>query len=987
MTIKSLFRTAPTLLVVGLLLPSALAAQAWDPIPRLSPGARSAVGSGLDAAAFRGLEGCLAAYPAKSGTRYFAAAVDVSDPSGSRAPSPMAAVDYADAVRSAWGDRLRERDVVIVFSVANRATAVSAGPSWNRLGFEGEMVDLTIETSSYGDFARDGRYGAAVCQLAQDVERTLAGLAPGGVRSDSAAPVVPRADRPARRAGESAGLGCGWLFFALLAGGVFFFWNRRRKTARAKEKAEVDIEQWRQRLGAVADRLLQLESEHPLYFTATERWSGESLEADRRCARAVNRVYSLYSTAHELQQRAEAELATGEASDPGPYEEAWRLLNTEAIQLTGRDSARLTLADGDGDDDVYSGPSAGLLDATDAAYAEALESLGAVAEIESAFYAASERAEKAADAATEACRSRSELGLSTAHLLARLEPALEERRHVQAELMGDPLSASARLAALAETLEDVARIGEAGNQVARSLGSTTSEALEALGERIVTVRAEGLKLLEPGFDPDLQLDRGYRQRRDIEEAFQAGDEERAITEHARLGRGLEQLNQMIDASLAAREDLPRDADDLAADLEALGQRLPASTRILQQLRERYAPEAFADVSDNLEELDPVRAEITGGIESVRADHAEQRYLAALEDLETCRRLLGEGRALLDEIDKVSETLDGQRQEASSGLEALLEDRRPVRESSSQPGVATTLRERTAETLRRIEELEAQAREKRPHWPELASDVADVAADLDALKGRLERESAAHRRAADQGEGLGAELRTLEDEVRRESRDRHHVAEAVADAVSLLKSLEGQLEDPDVGGVDCLDTAEELRRRADWAREVWTSEIDVIRRATTELRAAEVKLRREEGRHYGHGVRPRFGEAQRLLQDAHRAAGDKAWDAVITGAHRASEAAERESRRARREAQDRELEQRRRLEAAERRRRARLAASVTQAALQTAASVAVHAAGQRGGGRPGGWRSAGTSQSGFGRRRTGGGGWGGPKRRRSGGGGW
>ncbi|MEO1365684.1 MAG: hypothetical protein AAFX50_00815, partial [Acidobacteriota bacterium] len=681
---------AAGLLAAALLLPELADAQAWDPIPRLDAGARSAVASGLDARAFRGLEDCLAAYPAASGARYFAAAVDVSDPSGSRDSSPLAATEYASAVARAWEGRMRDGDVVIVFAVANRAVAVDAGARWSRLGFAGEMVDLTLETSSYGDDARDGRYGAAICQLARDVEQTLAGLAPGAPNAaPEAAQRAPSksAARPSPPQRDDAA-GCAWplLLLGALAGAVAFGWTKRRRASTARARAEAEVERWRLHLGDVADGLLQLESEHPLYFTATERWSGESLEADRRCARAVNRVYSLYSTAHELQQRAEAELATGGAWDSGPYDESWGLLNTEPVQLHGRDARRLSLGDDEGGEAVYDGPSAGLLEAIDAAHADALASLGAVTDIENAFYAASERAEEAAADATDAAERRSELGHSTAHLLARLDPALDERRRVQAELMGDPLTASARLDALAATLEDVARLGDAGNRIAETLRGATAETLGAVEERIADVRSRGFKLHEPGFDPDLQLDRGHRQSRDIEEALEAGDEERAITEHARLGRGLEELAQMIDASVDARTDVPGEVDDLAAALAELDGRLPASRRLLGELRDRYALDAFVGASDNLEELDPVRREIARGLDSIRDDHAAERYLAALEDLDTCRRLVQEGHALLDEIESVSDVLDAERRQALAGLEALVERQRTLREALDRTGV-------------------------------------------------------------------------------------------------------------------------------------------------------------------------------------------------------------------------------------------------------------------------------------------------------------
>ena len=114
--------------------------------------------------------------------------------------------------------------------------------------------------------------------------------------------------------------------------------SRRR---RARDRAVSEVARWKEKIEVAAERVLAIETEHPLYFATTaRRWTGDSQELDRQAGDAVNHVFLLYSKAFELHDRARSLVEGAEAggvlgflASSEPFDEAWRLLRDTEVRI------------------------------------------------------------------------------------------------------------------------------------------------------------------------------------------------------------------------------------------------------------------------------------------------------------------------------------------------------------------------------------------------------------------------------------------------------------------------------------------------------------------------------------------------------------------------------------------------------------------------------------------------------------------------------
>jgi hypothetical protein len=146
---------------------------AWDAFPTLPPGAN--YGSSVEWATQSGINTCLAELSASSKAHYYAAIVSNTSPRDDRSDND--AVPYVDALNGAWAGRLRpDLDILMVLGVDNRAVAIHPGSTWVATGFESAEIKVTIDGSSFKNFARSQDYTGAVCALAKAVENRITTL-------------------------------------------------------------------------------------------------------------------------------------------------------------------------------------------------------------------------------------------------------------------------------------------------------------------------------------------------------------------------------------------------------------------------------------------------------------------------------------------------------------------------------------------------------------------------------------------------------------------------------------------------------------------------------------------------------------------------------------------------------------------------------------------------------------------------------------------
>ncbi|MEM8934390.1 MAG: hypothetical protein AAGE94_24565, partial [Acidobacteriota bacterium] len=569
----------------------------------------------------------------------------------------------------------------------------------------------------------------------------------------------------AEKIGYACGTVIGWgLVSAIL--GVFLgvpllivwwlFRKLRRYLTRDRKRAEDEIETWRTKLRAAADRLLALEQQHPLYFAVdSRRYDGETAELDRRAADAVNRSFLLYSRAEELVGHADAMLKTGDG------EEAWKLLREteiaweKGVPEDAEDRRRIFVPL----ETEYRGLATELLDDLQAAFAEAVDALDEIAAVETASRERIERVDEASTTALAGAVRRAELGLPADALHDALEVLIERRRELEARAATDPIGAAAGLDACIVELAELRDQAEMGNAVLDELAGPITELGRSLRLQVDGMRADGLTVTEPGFDPDLRLDRGTQQAERVEALLATGDDAEALAELERLRHGLEELAGQLQVLRDAPTTLKPALNALDGRVDTLRGRIPEARSHLDRLARHHAEASFADEAAALDGLDSLLGELAQWRVGVDQEITAGHLLAASEDLATGERLVTSAEALVDTVATRRQELEAARDAAQKQIGRLERQLGAIRTLATTPGVTDVDRRRLDELATSADALFVAARDARPHWaelnPRLEADLLEAERLATSMTADRDAQLAAEQRAATLDGELGA----------------------------------------------------------------------------------------------------------------------------------------------------------------------------------------------------------------------------------------
>lgn len=151
----------------------------WDRFPELEGRHHVGIKKRFDGPLYDQVRECYRRYDSRVGAEYFAAMVDVTDASGSRSRKKNDAGPYAEALFEAWKEQKKldaDEAVLVVLGLRNRSVAVYPGERWRKIGFEGPVLEETLEAAHVKKYQRRGKYVEALCSVVHDIDLRLSSL-------------------------------------------------------------------------------------------------------------------------------------------------------------------------------------------------------------------------------------------------------------------------------------------------------------------------------------------------------------------------------------------------------------------------------------------------------------------------------------------------------------------------------------------------------------------------------------------------------------------------------------------------------------------------------------------------------------------------------------------------------------------------------------------------------------------------------------------
>jgi hypothetical protein len=782
------------------------------------------------------------------------------------------AADYVDSVYETWRDQATarrlsldpERSVVVVMGFEPRRIALHPGSKIRDLGLHGDAIerDLVGPSSSFVRFARQDKYPEAIAVLLQETDRWIGArevtAKPAPEVKTSAAPPVSAAvpgtispgmgtlkvNGPERSPGREVIVGIGLSLIAVVLAVVGLIWvaHRRLKsrvTQRFKEvrSKATDV---MDRLDALKERLKLLPATDPDFQAPL---TGETQALSDAVQGELTKLWDRWLQVMDAVDRAE-KLAKSVSS---PFQRK-KLGDAESLLEQNRAFA-----------EIETGAQACTadMDRLNHAHESARGLLQAIGEAKNRLAAQLETVRKLGLPLAPYEEDQAAIGTGTDQASARLT--------------ADPIGAGSALEALRSRaegllgrLEHIAKLFQDAQQA--------STALEGLKQQVAHHRAQGLRLVEEGGDPDPLLEQGNQAHSQSLAALQTGNPDEAAQALEAARSMVEQGRTVIEQVQKAKAYCEREQPGRTRETERLRAAIPQAESYHQELQRGFAPGSWQAVARNLDQTRGLVATFDrlAADAAAMASAGSQKYLAGARRLE---QLAQQQQIVLRLMSGLGEQLNllsaarGECQKRRGELEAL--DRRVEGYFRQHDAVVGEMARGSLDSaLRAREDVLAGFGESRPDWPAVGRALAQALEELAIAQSQAESDVKSYDQLRDAYDRARQELERVAGLLSSRREDRVAANQRFRAAAEVLDYVGLDLSSP----------------RGEWAR-LLTS----VRDAGNDLEQAE-RLAREDIRLAGQ-AEAEIAEAARAIQQAQ---GYFAMDVTVdtTGANAALERAQR-----------------------------------------------------------------------------------------------
>ncbi|MCC7542643.1 MAG: hypothetical protein IT379_40885 [Deltaproteobacteria bacterium] len=721
----------------------------------------------------------------------------------------------------------------------------------------------------------------------------------------------------------------GVLSAALLALFVLRLWASRRKRAEA-QKLVGELEQL---IGRASANLLALQNEHPLVLgrpDLVEHFRGETAPHVREAARRVDDLFLALDVAQRLAKDGRAVLA-GEGLFSALRVESFarvvRALTVDEVVARTEDvrPRRLFLPE---EREVRMSPPA-LLHEMSAAYDDAIRLVTLLETRFIATWGALDRARgdlAAVEAANAVAWSHGIVAVSIVGERDRLAAALAD---VATRAERDPIGCEPDVATDGGA---AAALRTRAERIAASLTRIGEEVVPRVARieaRIAALRAEGMHLSEPGFEPEVAIAHVERAVTDARGAAADAQDERAEAEASEALESARELEELVERSVVSRTETAPGIERERARTEALRARLPERRERLEGLARAHADSALQPALDNADEAAGVLGRATDCLDEASrfVTPDVQRYLAGAELLARAIADLDAVEALYTEIEEKAAALAASRARAEGSwgaCDALEAELARMTAEGDTFASAATLEER-----RRVPEAlavtRAAAEAARPDWIAVERESAKLLEDAQHLVARAQRELEAWREVQRMLRQLDAEKQRFAQQLASSGDDLPETNRAFSVACAALEDAAAMAARPRPEWPEVLSAVQAAAQQLRESEQMANRDFEEAREARAAVARAAESIRACD-RSYGYGVVASLGPSRNASDEAMRLLSQGRYRDALRAAQEAARAAEGAQREAQRRVDEARAAERRRREAAEAAARARARAS-------------------------------------------------------------
>jgi uncharacterized membrane protein YgcG len=535
------------------------------------------------------------------------------------------------------------------------------------------------------------------------------------------------------------------------------------------------------------------------------------------------------------------------------------------------------------------------------------------------------------------------LDLPTKPYQGELDSLTASTSQAGARMIADPMGTQSVLEALRgksdvllSRVERVASLFADAKQV-----KTT---IETIRRQVAAHRAQGLKLVENGGNPDPALSQGETMQAEVLAALRDGEPEAAEPKLTEAKASVQEAQLTIEQVQKARSFCDRDPAARTRETERLRTAMTQAESYQRDLERDFAPSSWSAVARNLEQAHALFATFNRQVQDAvaAASTTRQEYLKGSRMLEEVARQQQIVLRLMSGLGEQLSSLIAVRDESRSLIDQLASSERQADSLIGQNdlivGEATRASLAKAQQIR--QEILLRSAKSRPDWPALRQSLAEAIEDVSIAQSQAEEEIKnfeqlnsefeATRRAADR---VYAFLASHQED--RLAANQHYQA-----AVDALDRVATVIQEPRGAAGAWLaqvrDAAGDLERSEQLARE----DIRLAEQAQAEIRECSSAINRAQSSGWT-GIYPEVGNAQAQLIQAEQLLRSQEYEQSIQRAGAATQLARQLHYAAMQQAMLEQME----VEAEQRRRAARMAVPMGDgisfgAAAATAAAATI-----------------------------------------------